>query len=319
LREDERRVLLGEDVKNGGMLGLSRAALGDEALRARVIGSPLTSAAQITHAAGLAQAGMRPIVCLPSSGALLEGLAALRELGRLRWRSAGAIDLPVLFLAPDGPGFGLGGEAAESVEATLARVPGLELLIAGRGRESAAFVRSAASFESSPPELDSWGPRVVLLPRSVVLREVDSAELDIHADLEREPTASLRHGSAATVFAWGGALEPALAAAEACASDEDGPTEVEVVDVARLAPLDEALLVERASATGKIVIAHCGSRKHGVGAELAALFADQAILHLDAPILRVCGEHELVAGHEEHLHSPPAAAIAEAILQVVHY
>lgn len=321
LREDERRCLLGEDVQSGGMLGLSRVALDHEDLRLRLLGSPLTGVAHVAHAGGLALAGLRPIVLLPSATALLEALVALRELGRWRWRcgqadgQAGGRGLPVLFVAPNGPGFGIGGEAAESVEATLAAVPGLELWCAGRTSELCGFLRSAAQFE------DEAGPRVLLLPRSVVVRDLN-IDVDLDAPLPRAPTAVLRPGEHATVFAWGAALEPALAAAEACAAAEGGVSAT-VVDLGQLAPFDdamEALLVELASATGKIVIAHAGPRRGGLGAELAALFADRSILQLDAPILRVCGQRSgLVAGHEEQHASPSATAIAEAINQVAHY
>lgn len=313
LREDGRRCLLGEDIQSGGMLGLSRAAAEDEQLRPRLLGSPLTGVTHVAHAGGLALAGLRPIMLLASASALLEAFAAVRELGRLRWRSGDQRAVPVLFVAPNGPGFGIGGEAAESVEAALATVPGLEVWCAGRAEELCGLLRSAAEFE------DDAGPRVLLLPRSVVVRDLN-VDIDLDAPLDREPTAILREGEHATVFAWGEALEPALAAADACADE----IPVTVVDVGRLAPLDEALLVQQASATGKIVIAHAGPRRGGLGAELAALFANRSILHLDAPILRVCGELDgdapgLVAGHEEHCASPAAATIAEAITQVVHY
>lgn len=317
LREDDRRCLLGEDVQSGGMLGLSRVAAEDEQLRPRLIGSPLTGIAHVGHAGGLALAGLRPIVLLGSATALLEALAAVRELGRLGWRSGDQRALPVLFVAPNGPGFGIGGEAAESIEATLASVPGLEVWCAGRATELCGLLRSAADWDEdseSPP-----GPRVLLLPRSVVVRDLD---VDVDVRLARKPTAVLRTGTHATVFAWGDALEAALVAADACAEDED--VSVTVVDVGQLAPLDEALLVEQANATGKIVIAHAGPRRGGLGADLAALFADRSILHLDAPILRVCGELEgappgLFAGHEEHRASPAAATIAAAITRVIHY
>ena len=82
LRDDLRRVLLGEDVRDGGMLGLSRAAMRDPALGLRVLATPLTPATNLAHATGLALAGRRPIVLLNSATALLEGYAALRELGR---------------------------------------------------------------------------------------------------------------------------------------------------------------------------------------------------------------------------------------------
>lgn len=318
LREDDRRVLLGEDVRSGGMLGLSRVALEDPQLRARLLGSPLTGIAHVAHAGGLALAGLRPIVLLSSASALLEALPAMRELGRLAWRSGDqpARAVPVLFVAPNGPGFGLGGEAAESVEATLATIPGVEVWSAGRVEDLCGYLRRAADVEGTS------GPRVLLLPRSVVVRDL-LTDVDLAASLAREPTALLREGADATVFCWGEALVPSLAAADACARQEP-PIEVGVVEVGKLAPLDEARLVELARATGKIVIVHAGSLGGGIAAELAALFADQAILQLDAPILRVTGTREpgssfLVSGHEEPRQSPTAAAIVEAILHVAHY
>ena len=60
MREDPRRVVLGEDVTDGGMLGLTRAAADDEALAPRLLGLPLQSAAGIAHAAGLALAAPDP-------------------------------------------------------------------------------------------------------------------------------------------------------------------------------------------------------------------------------------------------------------------
>jgi pyruvate/2-oxoglutarate/acetoin dehydrogenase E1 component len=315
LREDDRRVLLGEDVRSGGMLGLSRVALEDPHLRARLLGSPLTGIAHVAHAGGLALAGLRPIVLLPSAGALLEALPALRELGRLGWRSGSLQSVPVLFVAPNGPGFGLGGEAAESVEGTLATIPGVEVWSAGRVEDLCGYLRSASEVEGTS------GPRVLLLPRSVVVRDLNT-DVDLAAALEREPTALLREGRDATVFCWGEALLPTLAAADACAR-QDPPVEVTVVEVGKLAPLDETRLVELARATGKIVIVHAGSRGGGIAAELAALFADQAILQLDAPITRVTSRPDafpsLVTGHDESRQSPTAAAIVEAILHVARY
>jgi len=318
LRDDPRRCLLGEDVRNGGLLGLSRAAIERDELRTRVFGAPLTCGGQLAHAGGLALAGQRPIVLLPSAAALLEGLASLRELGRIGWRSAGQSAIPLLCVAPNGPGFGVGGEGSESVEASLAAVPGVEVWTVGRAQDLVAALDQAATFDE--PGGEASGPRVLLLPRGVVVHELIE-ELDDAVELG--PTRVLRAGTQATVFAWGEALEPALAAAEACARASEDPNarvEVSVVELARLAPLDLPRLVELANATGKLVIAHAGPRRGGPGAELAAAFADRSILHLDAPVVRVTGELDgLAARHEEHRAAPSASAIAEAITQVVHY
>ena len=322
LREDPRRCLLGEDVRSGGMLGLSREAVESEELLARVLGSPLTASAHVAHAGGLGLAGQRPIVLLPSASALLEALPAVRELGRLGWRSGGALAASVLFVAPNGPGFGLGGEAAESAEAALAAVPGIELWSSGRAEQLCSALRCAAEFDDESPA-SARGPRVLLIPRSVVVHEL-LGEAEAGPRGARAATEVVREGDRATVFAWGEALGPALAAAQACAEQEG--IEAQVVELARLAPLAEAELVELANASGKIVIAHAGPRRAGPGAELAALFADRSILHLDAPILRVTGAFDgsgtdagLVSAREEHRASPSASAIAEAITHVVHY
>lgn len=310
LREDDRRVLLGEDVGSGGMLGLSRVAAEDPKLRSRLLGSPLTGVAWAAHAGGLALAGARPIVLLSSATALLEALPAMRELGRIGWKSGDQREVPVLFVAPNGPGFGLGGDSAESVEATLAAVAGLEVWSAGRVEDLCGWLRSAAELDGAA------GPRVLLLPRSVVVRDL-IVDIDLAAPLNRDKTAVLREGADATVFCWGEAVVPTLAAADACAR-RDSPIEVSVVEVGKLAPLDQPRLVELARATGKIAIAHAGPRG-GIGAELAALFADQAILQLDAPIVRVTGSSGLVAGQQESQQSPTAAAIVEAIEHIVNY
>lgn len=313
LGEDDRRCLLGEDVTSGGMLGLSKIATDDENLRVRLLGSPLTNAAHVAHAGGLALAGLRPIVLLPSSAALLEALPALRELARLPWRSNGTRSLPLLFVAPDGPGFGLGGEAAESVEATLVQVPGLELRTAGCVSDLPDALCSAADF--SHEEERACQPRVLLLPRRLL---VDDAAVEPGDAASWQGTRIHCEGRDATLFAWGDAMLAAHAAVEACASAEP-PIEVTLVELASLAPLELEPLVAAARATGKLVIAHAGPRQHGLGAELAASFADAAILQLDAPVRRVTGSTALVAGHEEPLASPTAAAIVEAIVDVVNY
>lgn len=306
LRDDVRRVLLGEDVRQGGMLGLSRAAMQDPTLGLRILGTPLTPAAGLAHATGLALAGRRPLVLLSSASGLLEGYAALRELGRVASASGGERSAPVLIVAPTGPGFGLGGDGAESVDAALAAIPGLRVAILGDPREAGAMLRSAANFE------DGEAPTVLLLPRPLLLREVEDAEF---AESLGRPLCSarvVREGSAATVFAWGAAVDLA------CAAAERSGHEASVVELTGLSPLDADAAVA-AAASGKIVIAHAGSLAFGPGAELAALLADRAILRLDAPIVRVAGQAGPHTSRDEMAGLPSVEAIEAAIRQVVTY
>lgn len=306
LRDDVRRVLLGEDVRQGGMLGLSRAAMTDPTLGLRVIGTPLTPAASVAHAMGLALAGRRPVLLVPSASVLLEGYAALRELGRVASTSGGERSAPVAIVAPTGPGFGLGGDGADSAEGAIVGIPGLRVAILGDAREAGAMLRSAINFE------DGEAPTVLLLPRPLLLREVDDGEF---AESLGRPLCSarrVREGAAATVFAWGAAVDLAYAAAETSGHD------AAVVELSGLSPLDVEAAVEAASC-GKVVIAHAGSLAFGPGAELAAILADRAILRLDAPILRVAGRDGPHDFRGEAAGLPSVDAIAAAIHKVVTY
>src|SRR5690606_11702201 len=140
LQGDLRRVVLGEDVRQGGHIGLTRAAMRDPGLGLRVLATPLTPAESLAHATGLALAGRRPIVVFASATARLEGYAALRELGRVALTSAGERSAPVLIVAPTGPGFGLGGDGAEAPDGVIAAVPGLRVAILGDAREAGAML-----------------------------------------------------------------------------------------------------------------------------------------------------------------------------------
>lgn len=304
LREDQRRVLLGEDVRDGGMLGLSRAAMQDAGLGLRVLATPLTPAASLAHATGLAMAGRRPIVLLASATALLEGYAALRELGRVSATAQGERSAPVLIVAPTGPGFGLGGDGAESPEAALMAVPGLRVIELGDTAEAAATLRAAASFD------DGQGPIVLLLPRALVLRELLPESVKDNLGRPLGAARVVREGSVVTVYAIGAAIDQAFAAA-----DETG-LDVRIVEVSGLAPLDESGIVAAAQ-TGKLVVAHAGGRANA--AELVALLADRAILHLDAPVLRVGGAEGPLTGRGEDAGLPSVEAIAAAITRVATY
>ena len=117
----------------------------------------------------------------------------------------------------------------------------------------------------------------------------------------------VRHGRAITVFTWGEGLGPVLAACD------EGELDATVVDIARLSPLDRPAIIEAARDTGRIAIVHAGARDHGLGAEIAALVAAEAIHYLDAPILRVCGEDGPHAPCDELLGLPAHDRIAAAL------
>lgn len=301
LREDGRRIVLGEDVGTGGMLGWSRGCVDDADLCERLIAMPLMPATMAAHAGGLALGGARPIVLLSSAYALIEGLAGLAEIGTVAARSGGERTAPVLFVAPCGAGFGLGDDATFAAEAVLARCAGVRVFAVGRAGDAVARVVEAAAFAEAEE------PTVVLIPRLLLTTLVDDAE---PAGESVRATQRLRHGRAMTVFTWGEGTLPVLAACD------EGELDATVVDIARLHPVDTAAIVEAARDTGRVAIVHAGDRSHGLGAELSALVAEHAIHYLDAPVLRVCGDDGPHAPGDELRSLPAPERIAAALREL---
>jgi len=65
--------------------------------------------------------------------------------------------------------------------------------------------------------------------------------------------------------------------------------DIELVDLRTLLPFDLETIVQSVHKTGRVVIVHEAPRTCGFGAELAASIQERALLHLEAPILRVTG------------------------------
>jgi pyruvate dehydrogenase E1 component beta subunit len=93
-----------------------------------------------------------------------------------------------------------------------------------------------------------------------------------------------REGEDVTIIATSSMVQVALAAAEELERDR---VSVEVVDPRTIAPLDRATLVASARKTGRVVVVDEGHRSYGASAELAAVIAEDAFWHLDAPVVRV--------------------------------
>jgi 2-oxoisovalerate dehydrogenase E1 component len=90
---------------------------------------------------------------------------------------------------------------------------------------------------------------------------------------------------------------------------------VEVIDPRTLAPLDVETIVRSVAKTGRLLIADEAYGPCGIGAEIAALIADRAFDHLDAPIRRLNGVHTPIPYSPplEKAVVPEADAIARAI------
>ena len=98
--------------------------------------------------------------------------------------------------------------------------------------------------------------------------------------------------------------------------------EVEVVDLRTLSPLDTDTFLESVAKTNRALIVHEDNRTLGIGAEVAAVIAEQAFDCLDAPILRVTAPDVPLlpaAAELEHFCTLSVEKIAAAMERAVEY
>jgi pyruvate dehydrogenase E1 component beta subunit len=93
-----------------------------------------------------------------------------------------------------------------------------------------------------------------------------------------------RPGKDVTIVAIGYQVLNALSAAEQLSAEG---IDVEVIDPRTLAPFDKETFLKSVAKTGRLVVVEEGHKTGGVGAELAAIVAEEGIYYLEAPIKRV--------------------------------
>ena len=125
----------------------------------------------------------------------------------------------------------------------------------------------------------------------------------------------IREGDDLTFVTWGAMRKETLAAAEKLA--EEG-IEAEVISAATLSPLDTETILASVEKTGRCVIVHEAARTSGFGAEISARLAEDALLSLQAPIVRVTGPDTIMPlPKSEHLYLPSVEQILEGARRVL--
>jgi pyruvate/2-oxoglutarate/acetoin dehydrogenase E1 component len=274
MRADERVFVLGEDVAEGGPY-TATAGLAEEFGTARVINTPISEAAITGVAIGAAQSGMRPVVEIMFIDFITLALDQLvNAAAKAHFMSGGQLTVPLVLRTQGGAGLRGGAQHSQSLEAWLAHVPGLKVVMPSRPSDAAGLLASAIADPN---------PVVFIENKTLYFRIGELAETVEPVPIGQAVT--LREGRDVTIVALSRLVHDALEAADRLAA-EDG-IEAEVIDPRTLVPLDLAAIVASVERTGRLVIAHEAVEHGGFGAEVAARVGAAAFDSLDAPIARV--------------------------------
>jgi 2-oxoisovalerate dehydrogenase E1 component len=273
LAADDRVFVAGIDVAAGGnVFGLTRGLhdrFGD-----RVRDTPISETAIIGLGVGAAMAGMRPVVelmYLDFLGVCFDQL--LNQAAKLPFMTGGAAQMALTVRTQFGAGRSSGSQHSQSLEALLAHIPGLSVVMPATPADTYGLLRAAIQ-----------DPNPVVFVENRLLYGMKGPQPPSDYEVPIGASAVVRPGSDVTVVSVSRMVHEAVAAAERVADDG---VSVEVIDLRTVAPLDIAPVLDSVHQTGRLLIAHEAVVPFGIGAEIAAAVAREAFWDLDAPIERI--------------------------------
>ncbi len=270
---DDRVFTMGEDIAvYGGQLRCSYDLVenfGSE----RVMDTPISETAIVGAGVGAAMMGMRPIVELSYIdfvGVCFDQI--LNQMAKLRYMYGGNCSIPMVIRTQCGAGLGNGAQHSQSLEAILANVPGIRILIPSNAYDAKGLLLKAIRDNNPVIFIEH---KALYKKKCEVPEEI--YEVDYCCDVKRE-------GKDLTIVTYSAMVEQALLAATEL--EKEG-VDVEVIDIRTIEPLDSETIINSVKKTGHAVVVHEACVKAGFGAELAAQIQEYAFNELKKPVLRV--------------------------------
>jgi pyruvate/2-oxoglutarate/acetoin dehydrogenase E1 component len=274
MRRDPRVFYIGQDVgPMGGSLQGTQGLIAEFG-PARVREAPISETAMVGAAIGAALFGQRPIVEI-SFGEFLP--AAMNQLvnqaPNLRYMTGGVARVPVVVRTRvgDGP---YGGHP-QDYSAWFAHLPGLRVVMPGRPADARGLM--LAAIREDNPVLYFEAMSLAHAPRDTVPIGDDTLVPIGQARVARG-------GTVLTIAAIGSMVPASLRAADRLAAEG---TDVEVIDLRSIQPLDTGLVVQSVQRTGRLMTVHESWVTAGLGAEVAAAVAEHCPAALRAPVIRL--------------------------------
>ncbi|UCV08737.1 alpha-ketoacid dehydrogenase subunit beta [Dechloromonas denitrificans] len=295
MRRDSTVLMFGEGTAT------KRHALLEEFGARRIRNTPLAEGIIAGTAVGAAGCGLRPVIDLLFAPFLCYAMDELvNSAGKLRYLSGGQFSFPLVTLAMTGGGWGVGAQHNHNNEAWFVHSPGLKVVMPSTPADFKGLLKTAIRDDN--PVLFFMDIGLLYQPGEVP----DGEHL-----VPLGQAAVRRRGGDVTLISYGKTVHACAQAAETLAGEG---VAAEVIDLRTLKPLDTVTIVDSVRKTGRLVVAHEANRLCGVGAEIAALVAEQAFAALRAPIARLGGPDAPAASSYplEQACAPSAEAIAAA-------
>ncbi len=308
MERDDSVVVIGEDVGKRGGVFLATEKLFDKYGPDRVIDSPLSEAAIIGAAIGMAVHGHRPVAEIQFADYVYPGFDQLvSQAAKLRYRSGGQFHAPMVVRMPAGGGVKGGHHHSQNPETHFVHTPGLKVVYPSTPADASGLLRAAIRDDD---------PVVVMEPKRLYRATREDVPDDVDHVVEIGSSALRMKGDDVVLISYGGSMAETQRAADAMAAQGVSP---HLIDLRSLMPWDKDAVLEAVARVGRVVLVSEAPRTAGFVSEVAATISEEVLDSLLAPPLRVTGFDTPYPYAQDREYLPGPNRILKAVQRVLDY
>lgn len=274
MKRDEKVFLIGEDIGTlGGIFSVTKGFI-EKFGPARVRDTPISENAIIGAALGAAILGFHPVAEIMYWDFLNEcGDQLVNHLAKMHFMSGGKLKAPVTIRTQYSVGRYTGAQHSQFSPAFYMNTPGLFIAVPSTPYDAKGLLKTAIRGDN--PTIFAECASLYRLKGQVPDDDylIPFGRADVKTD-----------GKDVTIIAISMMVPRALAAA--ISLKKEGIS-AKVIDPRTLVPFDRRSVIDAIRDTGRLVIVEPDCKTSGVGAEISAIVAEEAIAYLDSPIVRV--------------------------------
>lgn len=294
--------------KNGGVFRATeglQAEFGEQ----RVFDTPLAESGIGGLAVGLSVNGFRPVAEIQFFGFVFETFDAIAsQAARMRFRSGGRYNSPITFRSPFGGGVKTPELHADSLEGLIMQTPGVKVVIPSNPYDAKGLLISAIR-DNDP---------VVFLEHMKLYRSFRQEVPEGEYTIPLGKANVVKEGSDVTIITYGAMVHTSLKAAEEL--EKARGAKVEVIDLRTVNPIDIDTIVASVKKTNRAIVVQEAQKTSGVAAEIIAQINERAILHLEAPVLRVTAPDTIFPfAQAEDIWLPDVKRVVDGLTQVLDF
>lgn len=317
MRRDPSVIVMGEDVSGGaggssgsrdaagGIFGVTKGLI-TEFGEDRVIDTPISESAIIGLANGAALTGMRPVAELMFADFVGVAMDQIyNQLAKFRYMFGGKAKAPVVVRMSMGAGMNAGAQHSQTIYSMLSSVPGLKVVVPSNPADAKGMLAAAIRDDD---------PVIFLEHKALYSTKGEVPDGEYVAPLHGANL--VQSGKDATVVTLGRMVPFSQKASAKLA--EEGIT-FDLIDLRSTSPIDEELILESLSLTGRLVVVDESNPMCSIASEIAAIAAEKGFSSLRGPVIRVTAPHTPVpfARELERMYVPGPDRIAAAIRKAV--